>query len=234
MGPDGQGFDDKRDEQVLDLVAGQRDQLVGVWPVGMLLGADDSKEGVGEHGEGDPAAPGGVAAELVFIEPGQALLGLEGLLHSPPEAGRPDQGAQRDQNGGMAAVVGGFAGGAVASDQGLPVSRRRVGEVDDGPVVERRPFAPGPAASFCQARFASARQRGTSPPWWRLRPSRPQQARSPGRVLPGRIAPCGRGLLDQPGRRLQSRDAAPQQHRLTLPTGPPVHRWQTALTPRSG
>ena len=44
---------------------------------------------------------------------------------------------------------------------------------------------------------------------------------------------CGRGLLDRPGRRLQSRDAAPQQRRLPLPTGPLVHRWQTALTPRS-
>ncbi|MGX1274480.1 hypothetical protein RKD18_007674 [Streptomyces phaeoluteigriseus] len=35
---------------------------------------------------------------------------------------------------------------------------------------------------------------------------------------------CGRGLLDRPGRRLQSRDAAPQQHRLSPPTGPPVPR----------
>lgn len=36
----------------------------------------------------------------------------------------------------MAAVVGEFAGGAVAPDQQLTVARRWAGEVDDGPVIE--------------------------------------------------------------------------------------------------
>jgi hypothetical protein len=43
------------------------------------------------------------------------------------------------------------------------------------------------------------------------------------------VPPSGRGLLDQPDLRLHSRDAAPQRHRLELPTGPPIHRWHTAL-----
>lgn len=48
------------------------------------------------------------------------------------------------------------------------------------------------------------------------------------------VPPCGRGLLDQPDLRLHSRDAAPRRHGLELPTGPSVHRWHTALIPRSG
>ncbi|MFD5717257.1 hypothetical protein [Streptomyces sp. NPDC127036] len=41
----------------------------GARPTGVLLCADDSQEGVGEYGEGDPAAPGGITVDLVFIEP---------------------------------------------------------------------------------------------------------------------------------------------------------------------
>jgi hypothetical protein len=52
----------------------------------MFVGSDDGEEGVGEHGKGDPAAPGRVAADQVFIEPGQGLLGLEGLVDPPPGA----------------------------------------------------------------------------------------------------------------------------------------------------
>jgi hypothetical protein len=51
------GSDDEGGEQALDLVAGERDQLT--WPgvVGVFGGAHDGEEGVGEHGEGDPAGP---------------------------------------------------------------------------------------------------------------------------------------------------------------------------------
>jgi hypothetical protein len=41
----------------------------------VFVGADDGQEGVGEHGQGDPAGPGGVAADLVFVEAGQSLAG---------------------------------------------------------------------------------------------------------------------------------------------------------------
>ncbi|WTD59153.1 hypothetical protein OHA77_23950 [Streptosporangium sp. NBC_01639] len=83
MGEAVEGPDRDGEEQALDLVAGKGDEVVRTWPVGVFVGADDGEEGVGEHGEGDPAASGGVAADLVLVEPGQALLGLKGLLHSP-------------------------------------------------------------------------------------------------------------------------------------------------------
>jgi hypothetical protein len=49
--PDGNG-----DEQSLDLIAGQRDQIVGSRPVGMLVGSDDGsgsrpvRRWLGRHG----------------------------------------------------------------------------------------------------------------------------------------------------------------------------------------
>ncbi len=85
------GLDNECDEQALDLVAGEWDQLT--WPgvVDVFVGANDGEEGVGEHGEGDPAAPGGVAADLVLIEPGQALLSpaWSGPWTSPTPARSP-------------------------------------------------------------------------------------------------------------------------------------------------
>lgn len=57
---------DQGDEESLDFVAGQRDQVVGAWAEMVLVGADDGQEGVGEHGKGDPAGPGRIAAELVW------------------------------------------------------------------------------------------------------------------------------------------------------------------------
>lgn len=65
----------------------------------MFVGADDGEEGVGEHGEGDPAVPGGPASDLVFVESGQALAGLEGLLDRPSASGDPHQGGQRNPGG---------------------------------------------------------------------------------------------------------------------------------------
>jgi hypothetical protein len=60
-------------EEMLDLVAGQRDHA---WWRGMpitLGGCGDGQEGVRGHGQGDPAIPGGPAAELVLVQADQAL-----------------------------------------------------------------------------------------------------------------------------------------------------------------
>ena len=78
-------------KQVLKFVAGQRDQPVWWRVLGAFGGGQDGEEGVGEHGEGDPAVPGTPAADLVLIQPGEALAGLEGLLHGPAAPGDPDQ-----------------------------------------------------------------------------------------------------------------------------------------------
>lgn len=48
---------------------------------GVFVGADGGEEGVGQHGQGDPAGPRGEAAELVLVQSGQALSGLKGFLH---------------------------------------------------------------------------------------------------------------------------------------------------------
>lgn len=75
-------LDREVDEQVLDLVTGQGDQVTGTGCAGVFLGSNDREGGMGEHRQGDPAGPGREAADLVFVEAGQALLGLERLLHT--------------------------------------------------------------------------------------------------------------------------------------------------------
>jgi hypothetical protein len=67
------GADDERDEQVLDLVAGERYAGVRCGVAGMFVCSDGGEEGVREHGHGDPAGPGRVAADLVLVQCGQAL-----------------------------------------------------------------------------------------------------------------------------------------------------------------
>lgn len=61
---------DERDEGTANLVAGQRDQVVRRGSVCVFVGADDGVEGVGRHRRGDPAGPGGVAADLALAQPG--------------------------------------------------------------------------------------------------------------------------------------------------------------------
>lgn len=80
------GSGDESYEESLDFVARQRYQVVRPWPEAVLVGADDGQEGMGEHGEGDPAGPGRIAAELVLVQAGQALSGLEvsSTLHLDP------------------------------------------------------------------------------------------------------------------------------------------------------
>jgi hypothetical protein len=89
-----QGLDDQRAEQCGDLVAGERD-LAGWRGMGVLGGGGDGQERQGEHGQGGPAVPGVPAADLVLIEPGQPLSGLEILLRGPAASGDPGQGGQR-------------------------------------------------------------------------------------------------------------------------------------------
>jgi hypothetical protein len=72
---------------------------------------------VGEQGEQGPAPPGQPAADLVFIEPGQALGGLKTLLDSPSASSDADQLAERDRGGCIAAVEGEFTVAGVAADE---------------------------------------------------------------------------------------------------------------------
>lgn len=58
----GGGPDDERTEQALDLVAGELYEAVRCGAAGVFVRADDGQEGMREHGEGDPAGPGCVAA----------------------------------------------------------------------------------------------------------------------------------------------------------------------------
>jgi len=78
------GADGEHDEQVLNLVAGERYAGAGRGVAGMFVGSDGGEEGVREHGHGDPSGPGRVAADLVLVQCCQALPGLEEFLYPPP------------------------------------------------------------------------------------------------------------------------------------------------------
>lgn len=62
---------------------------LGWWAV--CLGAQHGEQGVGEHRQGDVPVPAGVGADLVLVQTGFALAGLEGFLDPPPPAGNSDQ-----------------------------------------------------------------------------------------------------------------------------------------------
>ena len=66
-----------------DLVAGQRDLVRRPEAAGVLGGRGDGEGRGGEHGQGDPPVPRGPAADLVLIQAGQALSGLEILFNGP-------------------------------------------------------------------------------------------------------------------------------------------------------
>jgi hypothetical protein len=129
---------DRGGEQAPDLVAGQRDEA----GLGRRFGGGHGgQEGVGEHGQHGPAVPGGPAADLVFVEGGQLLAGLEGFLDLPAGAGDPDELGEPDRLRGVGAVERQLAGATVAADQ-QPVPADVVGVgggvdgVDQRPVVE--------------------------------------------------------------------------------------------------
>jgi hypothetical protein len=111
------GTGEQRGEQVLQLVAGQADQ-VGWWRVpGAVDSGQDHQEGVGKHDQGRPAVPGAPAAHLVLVQADQALAGLDALFNAPTPARDFDQDGQRGGAGHPAVVEGQLAGGAVAAHQ---------------------------------------------------------------------------------------------------------------------
>ena len=83
--------------------------------------------------------PGGPAADLVLIQPGEILGGLEGFFDAPALPGDADRGAQREGACAVPAQVGQLAGAVVAPDQqimaagvGVVLGQQR----DPGPRVE--------------------------------------------------------------------------------------------------
>jgi hypothetical protein len=82
-------------EKSAKFVDGQRDQTSGGGCGVAFDGGGHRQEGTGEHGQGGPAIPGSPAPDLVLIEPGEALGGLEGFLDAPALTGDGDQGGQR-------------------------------------------------------------------------------------------------------------------------------------------
>ena len=89
MGDEQQGV-----EESAKLVDGQRDQP-GRCGLGVTFGGGGhGQEGVGEHGQGGPAVPGGPAPDLVLIQSGEPFGGLEGFLDTPALTGHGDQGVQ--------------------------------------------------------------------------------------------------------------------------------------------
>ena len=84
-------------EEAAKLVDGQRDQT-GRGGLGVAFGGGGhGQEGVGEHGQGGPAVPGGPAPDLVLVQPGEAFGGLEGFLDAPALPGDGDKGVQGDR-----------------------------------------------------------------------------------------------------------------------------------------
>src|SRR6266704_3102598 len=136
-------LDDQRAEERGDFVAGQCDLPGGRRVVSVLGGGGDGEERGGEHGQGGPPVPEVPAADLVFIQPGQALAGLEILLCRPPDPCDLDQGGQRDVAGVVAAVERQFAGAPVAADQQVPVAGTGGVDGHPGPVVVTVAFGAG-------------------------------------------------------------------------------------------
>jgi hypothetical protein len=56
------------DSTALDLVAGERYEGVVCGVAVAFVRADNGEEGMRDHGQGDPAGPGRVAADLVFVQ----------------------------------------------------------------------------------------------------------------------------------------------------------------------
>jgi hypothetical protein len=165
-------------------VSGMRASGAGrVW----LVCAYNRKGGVREHGESDPAGPGGIAADLVLVERGQALAGLEKLLHPPRFAA---SGCRRRPRHRQPMRPGGRRPGT-----GRPCGR-------PAPVWWRRE-SPRRARRRGNGRGRRSRSAGrTVPgPLPRVRVGR----RRPGRRRPGRSQSCPRCRCTGAGRRGSTR-----------------------------
>jgi hypothetical protein len=84
------GPDDGGGHEPGDLVAGERN-LVWRCGAGSLGGCGEGEGGAGEDGEGGPAVPGFPGADLMLVQAGQGLAGLEVLLGGPAPPGDLDQ-----------------------------------------------------------------------------------------------------------------------------------------------
>src|SRR5205823_4127913 len=106
---------EQRGEQVPNLVECQWNEPR--WRrCGMFGGGGDGQEQVRQQHQGGPAVPRGPGADLVLVQAGAALGGLEGLLDGPPAAGDANQHAQGDRLGCVAAVERQLTGATVAAD----------------------------------------------------------------------------------------------------------------------
>lgn len=101
----------------MELGNGEFDQSDRCWGSATFGGGGHGEEGVGEHRQGGPSVPGGPATDLMLIQPGELLGGLEGFLDALPLPGHGDQGLQRNRPRCVAAVVGQLTDGVVAADQ---------------------------------------------------------------------------------------------------------------------
>ena len=170
---------------------------------------------MGEHGQGGPAVPGGPAADLVLVEPGEALGGLEGFLDAPALSGHAHQCAVGPGAGcssaGRPAPRCGRCGGS-AGDGGR--CRRRLREQGDPrPRVDALAVAartggvllPGP----CRAAGRAGDRRGSARPRWGRGgwPIPPTHSPARGRARRRAVS----------GRRRRPR------HRPPTPPGPGVH-----------
>lgn len=116
-------------------------------PVGPLCGGRSGRRvgqerqvNVGDHDQGDVPVPGDVLTDLVMVEPGLVLGGLEALLDAPAGSCHADQGGQSGRAGGPAPVVGHFRGVADRAAGQQPVMGAVLAERDPGPVVETVPL----------------------------------------------------------------------------------------------
>jgi hypothetical protein len=136
----------QRREQVLDLVAGQRDQPGRRRVAGVVGQGGDHQEGVGNHGQGGPAVPGAPAADLMLVQAAKALAGLEAFFDGPAAPGDPDQHGQGYRAGCPAVVEGQLAGLGVATHQQPALPSPAAGlwvavvEADERPVVQTVAF----------------------------------------------------------------------------------------------
>jgi len=77
-----------------------------VFAVVCEAGAGDGEPGQGEHGQGDVAVPGPVEADLVVVQAGLVLPGLEALLDRPAGARHLHEDGERDRAGRVAQAEG--------------------------------------------------------------------------------------------------------------------------------
>jgi hypothetical protein len=157
------GLDEQRGEQVLESVAGQPDQP-GWWRVAGAVGSgQDHQEGVGDHAQGGPVVPGAPAADLVLVQAGKALAGVEGLLNGPAPPGDLDQDGQRGGAGSRAAVVGQLAGRVVAADQQPVLARLAARSSLAMAQAQERPLVQAVALGALAARELLPRPRRDTP-----------------------------------------------------------------------